>query len=257
MRMDLEQWSIAVEIVRLAAVGLLLALPAPGHATDAGTPPVVVELFTSQSCDPCPAADRFIGELARRPGVVALTYNIDYWNYTGWHDTLASPANAERQRGYIARGVGRFLHTPQLVVGGVESVLGSDRDAVLDAITRARLANQSPVAVRLELVPPSFLVHVAGNGDKRGADATVRLVRYSLKQSVVVTSGDNAGRTLTYSNVVKDFRDLGRWRGQPLRLELDAATVMQGTDDGCAVIVQRDSDGLVLGAEVFLVAGRP
>lgn len=243
-----------MRICRLVAFLLLAA--SPSQAGESRLAPVVVELFTSQACDPCPSADRILSELARRPDIVALTYNIDYWNYTGWRDTLASPANADWQRKYIARGVGRFLHTPQLVVAGAESVLGSDRDEVIAAIGRARRPGNAQIAVRVEHDPPAFLVHVTGIEDRLPGEATVRLVRYSLKQTVIITAGENAGRTLTYSNVVKDFRDIGDWRGSPLRLELDAASIMEGMDDGCAVIVQRDVDGLILGAAKFSMAGR-
>src|SRR4029079_11075506 len=58
----------------------------------------VIELFTSQGCSSCPPADKLLAELAERPGVVALSYSVDYWNYLGWHDTLSSAANSARQR---------------------------------------------------------------------------------------------------------------------------------------------------------------
>lgn len=240
---------------RLVAVLLLVA--SPGLAADRSEPAVVIELFTSQSCDACPPADRLLGELAGRPDVVALTYNIDYWNYTGWQDTLASPANATRQRTYVARGVGRFLYTPQLVVAGVESILGSDRSAVVAAIERARLTGHPRARVELEVASPALLVHVAASDDDRAVEATVRLVRYSLQKAVTVTVGENAGRRLVYSNVVRDSLVLGRWHGEALRLAVDAATVFENADDGCAVIVQQEADGRILGAAALSMGERP
>ena len=73
----------------------------------------VVELFTSQGCSSCPPADALLGQLTEKPGVVALSYSVDYWDYLGWRDTLGSPANSERQRAYArARGDGK-VYTPQ------------------------------------------------------------------------------------------------------------------------------------------------
>ena len=72
-----------------------LALAASGRAgvdePPAGGSKAVVELFTSQGCSSCPPADALLGELAEKPGIVALSYSVDYWDYLGWRDTLASP----------------------------------------------------------------------------------------------------------------------------------------------------------------------
>ena len=97
-----------------------------------GTPPAVVELFTSQGCSSCPPADALLGQLTEKPGVVALSYSVDYWDYLGWRDTLGSPANSERQRAYArSRGDGK-VYTPQAVVDGITPCerrqRGGDRD---------------------------------------------------------------------------------------------------------------------------------
>ena len=91
----------------------------------------VIELFTSQGCSSCPPADAMLGEYADRDDVLALSCNVDYWDYLGWKDTLASPDNTERQRDYApARGDGQ-VYTPQLVVNGRDARRrqqpGSDR----------------------------------------------------------------------------------------------------------------------------------
>ena len=88
----------------------------------------MLELFTSQGCSSCPPADALLAELAEKPGIVALSYSVDYWNYLGWHDTLSSAANSDRQREYArARGDGR-VYTPQVVVDGLIHVNGSDEN---------------------------------------------------------------------------------------------------------------------------------
>ncbi|MGA7384725.1 MAG: DUF1223 domain-containing protein, partial [Methylocella sp.] len=57
-----------------------------------GTIDHVVELFTSQGCAYCPRADQWLAAIARAPDVVAVSFPVDYWDYIGWRDTLASPA---------------------------------------------------------------------------------------------------------------------------------------------------------------------
>src|SRR5689334_8676650 len=100
----------------------------PGKATEA--PKAVVELFTSQGCSSCPAADAALGRLAKRDDVIALSLSVDYWDYLGWKDTLANPKFSERQRAYgKSRGDGK-IYTPQVVVNGLTHVNGSDESQI-------------------------------------------------------------------------------------------------------------------------------
>ena len=86
------------------------------HKAEAQVSPVVVELFTSQGCSSCPPADKILGDIANHPNVLALSMNVDYWDYLGWKDTLGSPEHSRRQREYaIRRGDGR-VYTPQMVL---------------------------------------------------------------------------------------------------------------------------------------------
>ncbi|MFZ1088828.1 MAG: DUF1223 domain-containing protein, partial [Xanthobacteraceae bacterium] len=98
----------------------------------------VVELFTSQGCSSCPPADKLIGELAGDPSLVVMSIPIDYWDYLGWKDTLASPRNTARQKAYArVRGDGQ-VYTPQAVVNGSIHALGSDKAAIEQAIAKTR-----------------------------------------------------------------------------------------------------------------------
>src|SRR3954471_19915044 len=105
----------------LAAAGSAL----PGAAGE--NPKAVVELFTSQGCSSCPPADRVLAELAREADVIAPTMPVDYWDYLGWKDTLASPAFSARQRAYSNARGDRQVFTPQMIVNGKISCVGSDR----------------------------------------------------------------------------------------------------------------------------------
>ena len=79
---------------------------------------MVVELYNSQGCNSCPPADKLLGRLAKRDDVIALTFNVDYWDYLGWMDTLADPANTKRQRQYASSMGHLTIYTPQMVIGG-------------------------------------------------------------------------------------------------------------------------------------------
>ncbi len=90
----------------LAGFCLLSFFPVHGAQARPGNQ-VVVELYTSQGCNSCPPADHLLGEMAARDDLIALTFNVDYWDYLGWKDTLAQPAHTDRQRHYAADGHGR------------------------------------------------------------------------------------------------------------------------------------------------------
>ena len=112
---------------RLLSVPLVAGfLIASSALANAGEPRALFELFTSQGCSSCPAADKLLGELADDPSVVALSVPIDYWDYLGWKDTLASPGHSARQRAYAKIRGDREVYTPQIVVNGTTHVLGSD-----------------------------------------------------------------------------------------------------------------------------------
>src|SRR6202007_517414 len=100
----------------------------------AADPRAVVELFTSQGCSSCPAADKGLGELAHDPSLIALSMPIDYWDYLGWKDTLADARFSARQRAYSHMRGDRGVYTPQVVVNGAAHVIGSDRARIEGAI---------------------------------------------------------------------------------------------------------------------------
>ena len=107
------------------AVGLTALLTAASSAQPSATrvrhrempaEPVVVELFTAQGCAGCPEANARVEAVAAEPGVIALTYAVDYWDYLGWADTFARPEFAQRQRAYRHALRLRNVSTPQVVI---------------------------------------------------------------------------------------------------------------------------------------------
>lgn len=117
------------------SAGTLAAVLGRARGKEGGAP-VVVELFTSQGCSSCLAADAFLDELSRASGVIALSLNVDYWDYLGWRDTLGSPECARRQQDYARRRGDGLIYTPQMIINGRLQIPGFDRQSVLRATAK-------------------------------------------------------------------------------------------------------------------------
>jgi hypothetical protein len=226
------------------------------RAADSGASPVVVELFTSQSCSSCPPADAYLGELAKRPGVLALSMHVDYWNRLGWRDPYSSRAATQRQRDHVGRLGARYVSTPQAVVQGRAYAIGSDRPAVERLIRDAR---QIPPVARPKLAMAGDKLSIRVDAaPKPGTRARVWLVAFDNGHTTAIPSGENAGRTVTYSNVVRALRPVGVWDGKSARFEVDVVAEKVKGFDNCAVIFQSESTGAVIGAaRLTMAAARP
>jgi len=221
--------------IGLLAGGFLMISSNSGQAATAR--PVVLELFTSQSCSSCPPADALLGELAARGDVLALDFHVDYWDYLGWKDRFSSPANTARQRAY-ASSLGVEVYTPQLVVDGGQTVVGSARADVEAAISKARAAQRS-VEVNLTRGDNGQVRITVAAGGGNGA---VLLVGFDPHQETSIGGGENSGRKLTETNVVRGFSVAGHWSGA-------AATIDAAAPAGerLTALVQAP-DGRIIGA---------
>lgn len=197
-------------LLSLVALSASLSLGPQAHADS----PVLVELFTSQGCSSCPPADALLAELAQRDDVMALALHVDYWDYLGWRDVFARPEHAKRQLAYGHRMRERSF-TPQIVVAGQRSVIGSHAMDVAEAIMDAPDADLVSAA------------HGDGHLTLTMAEGTpplwVDLVSYDAARKVSITRGENAGLTALYANVVTDWQRLAVWKttdGAQLRVDL-------------------------------------
>ena len=230
---------------------LLIATYPIAHA---GEPRAFLELFTSQGCSSCPAADKLLGELTGDPSVVAVSVPIDYWDYLGWKDTLASPGDSARQRAYARVRGDREVYTPQIVVNGAAHVLGSDRAAIEHAIAQTdRNAAVMSVPVLLSIGGGNLNVKVGagGAGEKTRAGGEVWLCPLAKSVPVEIGRGENRGRTITYHNVVRRWVKLGDWTGTDSTWSVPIASIKADEIDGAAVMLQegtREKPGIILGA---------
>jgi hypothetical protein len=240
----------------IAAAFAFAALVAGGAGTSvhAGTS-AVIELFTSQGCSSCPAADKILADYADRDDILALSFNVDYWDYLGWKDTLASRDNTQRQRDYsVSRGDGE-VYTPQAVIDGRSHVAGSRRDALEAALK----SNEGGLTVPITLTPAGDAVTVnIGAATSTMPHATLWLVMYDRSVTVPIEHGENTGKTITYSNVVRKLRPIAMWTGAPMSVNLAKSEMEHAKADRCAVLLQTETkDGLpgpILGAATIKAA---
>jgi hypothetical protein len=220
---------------------------APGAAED--RPPVVVELFTSQGCNSCPPADALLGELNRRPDLLALAFHVDYWNYIGWVDPFAKPWAAGRQRSYQKSLKERFVYTPQMVVNGATQGVGSERDTVEGLIRAAGETSRPHPTLALRWRSDGALLVDVGDGESPVKEpATLWLVGFDQPHTTKVLRGENEGQTLTDYQAVRSYKRIGGWPGWALELVVPAADVKTLGNGGIAVLLQAEGTGPILAA---------
>jgi len=228
----------------LIVVGVMCSLPGNASAEPARK---VVELFTSQGCNSCPPADRLAAELARDPGNVLISLPVDYWDYLGWKDSFAKPVFTARQKAYARARGDMQVYTPQAVVDGVTHAVGSDSEAI-DTAVSAPLE----VPVTGTVAGDQLRVDVAASSTK-AKDAQVWLVPILSAASVAIGRGENAGATVTYTNIARDLRKLGDWKGEARKFEVSTADIRKLDADGAAILLQASDGGLpgpILGATI-------
>jgi hypothetical protein len=215
--------------------GSVLAIAAALATASAYAEPVrgVVELFTSQGCSSCPPADRYLAELAKDPSLVVLSWPVDYWDYIGWKDTFASPAYTARQKAYAAGRRDDQVYTPQAVIDGVTHAVGNDRDRVQDALD----AQKKMLSCEMTLADRDgkIGIDVAPKGNASGT-ATLWLLRVLRTANVAIGRGENKGRSVTYTNVVRETIPVGEWSGG--LAHFDAARPKLGEGEGLVVLLQ-------------------
>lgn len=220
----------------LISLGVAACLT-PGIAA-AAERPVVVELFTSQGCSSCPPANAYLNELSQnRRDVLPLAFHVTYWDRLGWKDPFSLEAATARQDRYGHR-FGDGSYTPEIVVDGATSHVGSHRQDVGSAIERAKRESRTAAAINVTKDSGHVLIEV-GSGSGSGR---VLLIGFDHAHRTAIGRGENTGRTLDEANVVRSIRSVGDWSGAPLRI---SEMFPEGQD--VAVILEAP-DGHIVGA---------
>lgn len=226
------------------------ALDPPAQAAARGKHTVVVELFTSEGCSSCPPADELLGRL-RQPGnanaaeVIPLGFHVDYWDSAAWHDRFDSAAYSRRQEDYARKFHIDGPYTPQMVVNGEVEFVGSLASEARDAIAQAA-REASAAEVHLSLLKDDALSVTITNAQP--ADVMLAITEDRLVTSV--GGGENGGRTLHHSAVVRELRRLGEISGgsfsSTVPLKLDKT--WKRDDLRTVVFIQTAGTGKILGA---------
>jgi hypothetical protein len=224
-------------LMRILSIGTLVG--GLSGAAAAAERPVVVELFTSEGCSSCPPADAFLTELAHgRRDVLPLAFHVTYWDSLGWKDPYSLQAATARQSQYGSR-FGDGSYTPEMVVDGTKGLVGSERGEAQAAIAAAERQGRTAAPISLSRHAGKIAITLgAGSGSGR-----ILLIGFDPEHRTAVGRGENSGRTLTESNIVRSVRSVGSWSGAPLTIEEDAPA---GQD---AAVLLEAPGGAIVGAQ--------
>ncbi len=225
------------------------AFAAPAFAQNEGTtapkppaPPVVMELFTSQSCGFCPPADALIGQMAQQENIIALACHVDYFKVA--ENSLGKSFCTRRQNDYnkiIAPGP---RYTPQLVVNGHMDMIGYETGKVSAAVLKARGEKIAPITItNVGDSTYSFSLRAIA---LKGADVRLWMAVFDTPKTLSMVEGSNFGKQLTYYNVVSKIDDLGAWDGAAITQSLSVP--LSADNAGFAVIAQNVKTGNIIAA---------
>jgi len=237
---------------RVALSLAVIASAMAAAATVSAEPRGVIELFTSQGCSSCPAADQLAGELARDPSLVVMSLAVDYWDYLGWKDTLALSGHTNRQRAYSKVRGDREVYTPQVVVNGVTHVIGSDKQAIENAVAQTR-KQAGMLSLPVVLAVTGDQVSVSVPAAANTAKGEIWLCPITRNVPVEIGRGENSGHTITYHNVVRRWVKLGDWNGAARNFKVPVSDVTAAGGDAVAVVVQagpKEAPGNMIGAAI-------
>lgn len=225
-------------IAATAALSLTLATSAAAEGD-----PVVIELFTSQGCSSCPPADKLMHDLAQRDDVIGLALHVDYWDYIGWKDEYADPDHAVRQRAYARQGGRSMIYTPQMVVNGMQDVVGA-QTRELDRLIGAHQTAAPEASVDAVRSGNDVTVDVTPVELPEGETYDVRIVQYSPMRHASIRRGELAGHELDYANVVESWQVAGQWDG----VAPQQFSAVLASDLPAVVLVQQAGHGPIVAA---------
>jgi len=242
-------WSALSPLSRWAAICLLVfGIAVSGARALAG--PVVVELYTSQGCSTCPPADAVLTELAGQDDIIALSIHVNYWDYLGWRDVFATDIGTKRQQQYGWALKQRYVYTPEMVFHGLSHAPGHRPAEVAKELDAARAAAEDDLPLNIARNEGGALT-VTIPASEAQIEATVYMMLYDLQHRTEIARGENSGRTLTYTNVVRIIRPVGSYLGRSVTLSLPIGPGEDVAHDRGAVVVQRGGYGEVIGAASF------
>ena len=203
--------------------------------------PVVVELFTSQSCSSCPPADEIMMKLSDKPNIIPLAFHVTYWNHLSWEDTLSKEFANMRQRRYSASAGSKRVYTPQMIVNGRTEFAGSDGDKLITA-----LKNKRPIQT-LNLARDNNVINIKiPTIANLKSQSRIWLFATQSDHSQSIPSGENRGKNVHYVDAVLYEESLGDWDG---RGKIISAQIPRIENiDAITILIQQNGYGPILAA---------
>jgi hypothetical protein len=238
----------AVPYIRVLILALSLANTLPLFAQQV----VVVELFTSEGCSSCPPADALLGQLSKQRDttsieLVLLGEHVEYWNGQGWNDRFSAPTFTQRQYDYAKRFHLASAYTPQMVIDGHLQTTGGNAPALQKLIADAAQAPKTATVALNFVAPGKLQVSVT---DSSNAKQHVLLAVTEDNLTTKVGGGENGGRVLVHSAVVRDLRTLGTLSNGKFEKTVSVPDKQDWKRDDlrAIVLVQDASDDVIRGA---------
>jgi hypothetical protein len=252
---------------RTSFLVLAAALTIAARGFDAAPPtPILVELFTSEGCSDCPPADTVLQKLIETQPIggaeiIGLGQHVDYWDRQGWKDRFSSAALTNRQHLYATRFRNESIYTPQMVVDGRLEFVGSDAAAARRAIERSLSTMHGALRITLDTITADRVgvsvnasdLPATARGDR--ADIVVAVTEDQLRSDV--KRGENHGRVLTHSGVVRYMATIGEAGASPAQANIPLAADWQRDHLRVVAFVQElHSRGVLASASVSLQNAR-
>ncbi len=250
-------WSAASSVAKAEAEIVDVAPPVSG---DGKRSPVIVELFTSEGCSSCPPADKVLAELESAQQVagaeiIPMSEHVDYWNYIGWSDPFSSEMFSARQQAYAPVFRNDGVYTPQMVVDGQAEFVGNNMTKAQTAIARAAKLPKGEVSIQhtQDAQTIKLKIGVAKLPAVNAGDfAEVLLAVTETNLSSQVARGENSGRRLPHTAVVRELRSLGRMDNANKVFETTTTAIMKRdwkpNDVRFVVFVQEHANKRILAA---------
>lgn len=216
---------------KIVLITYLLLLSTPAIAQERH--PIVLELFTSQSCSSCPPADRLLEKLSKENNnIIAVSCNVTYWNHLHWEDTLSKDFCTQRQRQYVQTLQSRGPYTPQIVINGQDTMVGSRARQIQQSIKTA------PPLKNINLMLENKILKIRLPETPGNDSYAITLLAHGKTHHQKILSGENRGRNVNYTNPVQDIISLGTWDGTGKTMSYDISTLEKS--QGYVVLAQKN-----------------
>ncbi len=204
----------------------------------------VVELFTSEGCSSCPAADEAVAAVSKKYGnnVYVLAFHVDYWDRLGWKDLYSEAAYTKRQSNYASLFRLQSIYTPQVIVNGKKQFVGSDK-ALLEATINTELKNTPDQVINLAAVKNEGKQILVTYKVAKAIDELLHVALIQLAAETDVKRGENGGRKLHHINIVRDYQTIALQKAAAGSIQLITPPALANNEFKVIAYLQNNTNG--------------